>query len=102
MVKIEKTYPCVTVSAPDLRRNKAFTAWLNQGARGEIGGPLCATWHRPGADGKDAPISEGSDLFVWMDRSGEGSDSDMPARVWNRLRKLVGDDFAGIIWIKFL
>jgi hypothetical protein len=103
---ISNNYRCVVISAPELCRNKKFTAWLNQASRGEEGGPRSATWHRPEptskrAQGKDTPVGDYSDLFVWKDNGREGSDSDMPASVWNKICKLVGEDFAGIVWIKF-
>ncbi|GHE74919.1 hypothetical protein GCM10019059_38000 [Camelimonas fluminis] len=64
----------IVVNAPDVFADPAFQKWLNNGA------PKFS-WHRAG------PVSEWSDVVVLVDPSlnGEGSDSDMPADIWDRI-----------------
>lgn len=45
---------------------------------------------------------EYSDIFLWKDSGKEGSDSDMPEHVWEKLCELAGKDFVGVLWVDFL
>lgn len=64
----------LTINAPEFFRDPAFVAWLNDGASK-------FTIHRGGEPG------EWSDVIVLVDPSlsGEGSDSDMPAHIWEAI-----------------
>ena len=62
----------------------------------ENGGVNVATWH----NGEGLP-GEMSDVFVWMEHM-EGSDTDMPEDVWEKLCELTGGNFTGVLWIDFL
>ncbi|WP_454887921.1 hypothetical protein [Sphingomonas oryzagri] len=68
--------PCrgLVINAPDIFADAEFQAWLT-------GDSLKFTWHR------DGPVHEYSDVVVLVDPSlsGEGSDSDMPPRIWSRI-----------------
>jgi len=68
--------PCrgVVIDAPEIFADPAFQHWL-QDDRAKF------TWHRSGA------IDEWSDVVVLVDPSlnGEGSDSDMPSHIWDRI-----------------
>lgn len=94
-------YPkCVRVNAPELKENPEFVNWLNQAA-GNPDPKVCAraaTWHRP----EDQTLTEYSDVMVFKDTGHEGSNSDMPEAVWNKLCQLVGKDYDGLISISFL
>lgn len=62
------------INAAEFFRDPTFVAWLNNGA------PKM-TWHTSGEP------SEYADVVVMIDPSlnGEGSDSDMPERIWNKI-----------------
>lgn len=68
--------PCrgLVINAPDIFTDPAFQAWLTDD-RPKF------TWHR------DGPVGEYSDVVVLVDPglTGEGSDSDMPEHIWDRI-----------------
>ncbi|MBV2149895.1 hypothetical protein KRZ98_16750 [Sphingobium sp. AS12] len=68
--------PCrgIVINAPEFFVDPAFQQWLANGDHK-------FTWH----DGGE--IDEWSDVIVLVDPSlnGEGSDSDMPEHIWNRI-----------------
>lgn len=68
--------PCrgLVLNVPDFYADAAFQQWL-QGASPKF------TWYRAG------PLDEWSDVVVLVDPSlsGEGSDSDMPSPLWDRI-----------------
>lgn len=70
------TQPCrgLVLNAPEFFADATFQRWLeNEQPK--------FTWHRGGV------IDEWSDVVVLVDPSlsGEGSDSDMPAPIWNQI-----------------
>ncbi|MDF0491479.1 hypothetical protein PX699_16880 [Sphingobium sp. H39-3-25] len=64
----------LVLNVPEIFADSRFQEWLNNDERK-------FTWHRGG------PVDEWSDVIVLIDPSltGEGSDSDMPAEIWNRI-----------------
>lgn len=64
----------LVLNVPDIFADPAFQRWLNNDRRK-------FTWHRAG------PVNEWSDVIVLVDPSlsGEGSDTDMPAAIWDRI-----------------
>lgn len=83
-------YLALRLNMPELAKDRAFLAWLN--ARKT----KCWTWHTKGK-----PIGDYSDLVVWVETNGEGSDSDMPEHVWNKLVAAMGGQ-DGLCWISFV
>lgn len=90
----------VKINAPDWYERADFVAWL----RGKAGtGPPPATWHSP----ENEEPGEYSDVFVTIELGspvmsfGEGSDSDMPADIWDELCQVVeaaGVQY-GLVWV---
>ena len=78
------------LNMPELAKDKAFIVWLNASKTN------CWTWHTKGK-----PVGEYSDVVVWVDTNGDGSDSDMPEHVWNKLVTAMNGQ-AGLCWISFL
>ena len=76
------------LNVPAWFEREDFQEWLN-----ERGKP--ATWHVKGAEPNDY-----SDIFMWFE-DGEGSDSDMPEKVWDELCALCKTQAfrAGVIWL---
>lgn len=72
----------------------AVRHWLNSCTAPGYKGATVATWHRFG----DYDLSC-SDIFLWKDHGREGSNTDYP--LWEELVDLVGEEFAGSIWIQF-
>jgi len=70
----------VVINAPEFFADPAFQHWLEDA-------PAKFTWHRDGA------MDEWSDVVVLVDPSlnGEGSDSDMPSHIWDRIVDACGD-----------
>lgn len=68
--------PCrgLVLNAPEFFADSAFQQWLGSDLRK-------FTWHQGG------PVDEWSDVVVLVDASlsGEGSDSDMPAPIWDQI-----------------
>ena len=64
----------MVINAPDIFGDPAFRRWLTNG-RPKF------TWHDGGV------VGEYSDVVVLVDPAltGEGSDSDMPAPIWDRI-----------------
>lgn len=64
----------MVINVPEIFADRAFQAWLANGQRK-------FTWHHGGE------INEWSDVVVLVDPSltGDGSDSDMPEPIWNRI-----------------
>lgn len=62
------------ISAPEFYQDPEFVKWLNNDERK-------FTWHDGG------PPDEWSDVIVGVDPSlsGEGTDNDMPAHIWNQI-----------------
>lgn len=62
------------LNAPHIFQDAAFISWLNNGKRK-------FTWHQGGqpADYSDVVV------LVAPDLQGEGSDSDMPAHIWQQI-----------------
>ena len=62
------------LNAPEFFADAEFVAWLNNGQHK-------FTWHTEGSP------DEWSDVIVLVDPglTGEGSDSDMPAHIWNQI-----------------
>ena len=84
-------YPAVKVNMPDLISDKTFRDWLNAPET------RAWTWHEKGSE-----IAEFSDVIVWVEASGEGSEQgDMPDHVWERIVSCM-DGRAGLCWITFL
>ena len=77
----------VVIEAPQFFRTPEFIAWLNNGQ------PKM-TWHQVGSQ-----PSEWSDVVVLVDPSlsGEGSDSDMPQDIWDKIVAICKDLFQGKI-----
>jgi len=111
---VDSKINCIRINAPELRKNKAFVAWLHSrslGQRPDLDEPLgfslgencnrVATWHTPENATKPSPPGEFSDIFTVIDH-GEGSDSDMPESVWKKIQKLVGPEYHGVVWLTFL
>lgn len=73
-MKIQESKSLV-INAPQFFKDPAFVAWLNNGE------PKF-TWHRAGEE-----PGEYSDVVVTVDPglSGEGSDADMPAHIWDQI-----------------
>jgi len=67
----------IVVNAPEFFADPSFQAWLDND------NPKF-TWHRGGVPG------DWSDVIVLVDPSlsGEGSDSDMPAAIWEQIVEL--------------
>jgi len=88
---IERNYAeVVEISAPEFYRDPEFLKWLNNPDRHQ------ATWHVKGKK-----VNEFSDLFFTYD-GGEGSDSDMPSRIWEMIHqelKRQGVKFC-VVWVK--
>jgi len=80
-----QTEPChaLVINAPEAFADPAFQAWLTNGK------PKFTWW-------QSGPIAEYADVVVLVDPSltGEGSDSDMPAHIWDKIveecRRLFG------------
>ncbi len=81
---------CRKVNMPGLKHDRAFRAWLNNAKTNAM------TWHT-----KNNPIGDFSDVAVWVDTNGEGSDSDMPKHVWDRIVEAMAGT-CGLCWITFL
>lgn len=66
----------LVINAPEFFEDPEFMAWLNNRDRK-------FTWHIRG----NSIADEYSDVVVCVDPSlnGEGSDSDMPEHIWNRI-----------------
>lgn len=90
-MEIERNYAeVVEISAPEFYRDPEFLRWLNNPDRHQ------ATWHVKGKS-----VNEFSDLFFTYD-GGEGSDSDMPRRIWEMIHqelKRQGVKFC-VVWVK--
>lgn len=67
---------CLVINAPEFFEDPAFMAWLNNGESKVTG-------HIKG----NAVADEYSDVVVSVDPglNGEGSDSDMPEYIWNKI-----------------
>ena len=65
-----------TLNVPEWFEDKAFLAWLNDPNN------TLFTWHSRGEE-----ASDWSDIVVCVDPSlnGEGSESDMPERIWDQI-----------------
>jgi hypothetical protein len=88
-------FPLVRINAPEIYQDPAFKDWFfNRPGwpddKGEIRqGPPIATWHRPG----ETELNEYSDIFMTVQFlgsdvdgvSGDGSESDMPKHIWDKL-----------------
>lgn len=68
----------VRINAPELFRDPEFVAWLNRPS-----GNRTATWHVKGQE----PDEWGDVFFTYED--GEGSDADMPERIWDDICELL-------------
>lgn len=80
---------CVRIDAHEFYQDPEFVAWLNGARKGAI-----ATWHRGGNPG------DFSDIFMTWD-SGEGSNSDMPEKIWKEISTQVeqrGIEYC-VVWI---
>lgn len=77
-MKTDKSEPCsaLVINAPGIFKKPSFINWLNDTE-------IKFSWHKGGKP------NEYSDVVVLVDPSlnGEGSDSDMPAQVWNFIIK---------------
>lgn len=88
---IERNYAeVVEISAPEFYRDPEFLKWLNNPDRHQ------ATWHVKGKS-----VSEFSDLFFTYD-GGEGSDSDMPSHIWEKIHKELKQRGVKwcVVWVK--
>jgi hypothetical protein len=74
----------LVINAPEFFEDPTFMAWLNSEQ------PKF-TWHIKG----NAVADEYSDVVVCVDPglSGEGSDSDMPEYIWNKIVETCRDQF---------
>lgn len=82
--------PLVRINAPEFYRDPDFVAWLNDPDRQQ------ATWHRKGE-----PPGPYSDLFFTVDPP-DGSDSDMPEPIWQRILAALPPDKECVIWLSNL
>jgi len=94
-VKAEFNYaPLLRLNAPEFYQDPAFVAWLDDPAETQ------ATWHRKGF-----PPNEYSDMFFTWD-SGEGSNSDMPEHIWDKICDIVTEQYGPsgfcIVWLSNL
>lgn len=82
----------IRINAPEIYQDPAFKEWfLNRPPAAEgYQPPTMATWHRPG----EKEFGEYSDFFMTVeflggegddDFGGDGSESDMPEHIWNKL-----------------
>lgn len=75
------------INAPEFFKDAGFIDWLNNGARK-------FTWHETGHHPE-----EWSDVIVMVDPgfTGEGSDSDMPAHIWNQIVEICRAKLGGSV-----
>ena len=86
-----KDYIARQVNLPSLALDQEFVAWLNDPET------KVWTWHEKGQ-----PVGAYSDVVVWVDSNGEGSeDGSMPDRVWKKVVAAM-DGVCGLCWITFL
>lgn len=91
MITDFRLYPAIRVNMSELRTDPEFAAWLND-PRTRVW-----TWHEKGN-----PVDDFSDIVVWVESNGEGSESgDMPEHIWNEIAKLMGGR-CGLCWITFM
>jgi len=76
----------MTINAPEFFKDPAFIGWLNNGERK-------FTWHQGHMP------DEWSDVVVLVDPglTGEGSDSEMPAHIWEQIVNACRDKFSNSV-----
>lgn len=91
-MEVDHNYmPVVKINAPEFYRDQEFLDYLNNAkANGEI-----ATWH------KGLEPNDYSDVFVTCSQ-GEGSNSDMPEHIWDRIVEVCKPYNECLVWIQNL